>query len=137
MSHANLDIINRFHEAHHQFKLNELRLLVDDNVRWIAFGESSDSGEKQGFEQVIAFLDKLGTIVRQSDGRVEKLIESADDKHVIECLRVQSKSIAGDVIENLVCILWKIEDSKIIEGRLFFADPEMADNLISYISFYQ
>ena len=137
MSHPNLEVINRFFEAYSNRNMNDLRLVLADNARWIFLGQTSCSGISEGFDEVIDFFDIMGAITSRSNSRVEKLISCADDNYVIECLRVWANSEDGDKLDHLVCVLWKIENSKIVEGRHFFADPAAADNFISYISSFE
>ena len=137
MPHHNLDIINRFFEAYSKRNMEDLRLVLADHVRWVSFGDTSHSGVSNGFDEVIAFFDRLGAIMSKSNSRVEKLIESADDNYVIECLHVRANGEDGNNLDHLVCVLWKLENSKIVEGRHFFSDPSAADTFISYISSFQ
>ena len=137
MSHPNHDVINRFFEAYSKRNMNDLRLVLADNARWVSLGQTSYSGIREGFDEVIAFFDIMRAITNRSNNRVEKLISCADDNYVIECLRVSTNAEDGDKLDHLVCVLWKLENSRIVEGRHFFADPEAADNFISYISFFE
>jgi len=137
MSHPNLNVINTFFDAYSKRNMNDLRLVLDDNARWVSLGQTSYSGISEGFDEVIAFFDLMGAITSRSNNRVENLISCADDDYVIECLRVWTNAEDGDKLDHLVCVLWKIENSKIVEGRHFFADPAAADNFISYISFFE
>lgn len=137
MPHPNVDIVNKFFEAYSSHNLDVLRQVMDDDVTWVSLGQPSDHGISKGFDEVIAFLDRMGAITSQSNNRVEKLIMSAEDGYVVECLRVRTNLEEGENLDQLVCVLWKIENSKIVEGRHFFADPEAADNFISYISTFQ
>ena len=137
MPHPNVDIVNKFFEAYSSHNLDALRLVMDDDVSWISLGQPSNHVICKGFDEVIAFLDRMGAITSQSSNRVENLIMSAEDDYVVECLRVRTILEEGENLDQLVCVLWKIENSKIVEGRHFFADPEAADNFISYISTFQ
>ena len=137
MPQPDLDIVNKFFEAYSNHNLDALRLVMDDEVTWISLGQPSNHVISKGFDEVIAFLDQLGAITSQSNNRVEKLIMSAEDGYVVECLRVRTNLEEGENLDQLVCVLWKIENSKIVEGRHFFADPEAADSVITYISTFQ
>ena len=137
MSNPNLDVINRFFEAYSKRDMDDLKLILADNVRWVSLGQPFYNGVSEGFDEVIVFFDRLRAITSQSNNRVERLVTHADDNYVIECLRVWTNAEEGDKLDHLVCVLWKIEDSRIVEGRHFFADPAAADNFVSYISFFQ
>lgn len=137
MPHPNMDIVNKFFEAYSSHNLEALRLVMDDNVTWVSLGQPSGHVISKGFDEVISFLDQMGAITSRSNNRVEKLIMSAEDGYVVECLRVRTNPEKGENLDQLVCVLWKIENSRIVEGRHFFADPETADSFISYISTFQ
>ena len=137
MRHPNLDVIDRFFEAHRQRNMDDLKLVLAENARWISHGQPSQSRVSNGFDEVVAFLDLMEGLISKTDGRVEKLMESADDNYVIECLHLRTIGEDGERLDQLVCVLWKFENSKIVEGRHFFADPTAADIVISYISAFQ
>jgi len=137
MPHPNLNIISRFFDAYSRRNMDELRQILAEDIKWVSFGDPSHNGVSNGFDEVIAFFDRMGAIMSQSNSRVEKLIENADDNYVIECLRVQAHGEGENNLDHLVCVLWKIEDSRIVEGRHFFSDSTTADTLIGYISAFQ
>ena len=134
MSHPNLDIINKFFEAYGKRNLDDLRLVLDENAKWISLGQHPYSGVRNGFDEVIAFFDMMGAIMSRSNNRVEKLIVCANDNYVIECQRVWTNRDDGHNLDHLVCVLWKFEDSKIVEGRHFFSDPAAVDNFFNYLA---
>ena len=137
MPHPNLNIISRFFDAYSRRNMDELRQILAADIRWVSFGDPLHNGVSHGFDEVIAFFDRMGAIMSKSNGQVEKLIESADDNYVIECLRVQANGEGENNLDHLVCVLWKIEDSRIVEGRHFFSDSTAADTVIGYISAFQ
>lgn len=137
MPHPNLEVINRFFEAHSQRNMDDLKQVLAENARWISYGQPSHSGVSNGFDEVVAFLDMMEGLIRRTNSRVEKIIESTDDNYVIECWRLWTDAEDGEKLDQLVCVLWKFENSKIVEGRHFFADPTAADIVISYISAFQ
>lgn len=134
MTAANLDIINSFFEAYGRRDLDGLKLVLDENVKWISLGQHPFGGVRNGFDEVIDFFDTMGAIMSGSNVRVEKLIVSENDQYVIECQHVWTNREDGHNLDHLVCVLWKFENSKIVEGRHFFADPKAADDFYNYIS---
>ena len=134
MTSANLAIIDQFFAAYGKGDMHTLRLVLDKDAKWISLGQHPFGGVKNGFEEVIAFFDQMGQIMGQSNVRVEKLIVSENDKYVIECQHVWTNRSDGHNLDHLVCVLWTIENSKIVEGRHFFADPQAADEFFNYIA---
>jgi uncharacterized protein len=134
MSHPNLDIINKFFEAYGGRNMDDLRLVLDNNAKWISLGRHPYSGVRNGFDEVIAFFDMMGAIMGKSNNQVEKLIVCANDSYVVECQRVWTNRDDGHNLDHLVCVLWKFENSKIVEGRHFFSDPVAVDSFFNYLS---
>jgi uncharacterized protein len=134
MTTSNLDVINKFFEAYGKRDLESLKLVLDENAKWISLGQHPFGGVRNGFDEVIAFFDTMGAIMGGSNVRVEKLIVSENDPYVIECQHVWTNREDGHNLDHMVCVLWKFEHSKIVEGRHFFADPKAADDFYNYIA---
>jgi uncharacterized protein len=134
MTASNLDVINKFFEAYSQHDLEGLKLVLDENAKWTSRGQHPFGGVRNGFHEVIAFFDTMGAVMGGSHVRVEKLIVSENDPYVIECQHVWTNREDGHNLDHLVCVLWKFENSKIVEGTHFFADPKAAEDFYNYIS---
>jgi len=134
MTNTNLDIINKFFEAYDKRDIDALQLVLDENAKWISLGQHPFSGVKNGLNEVIAFFDKMGAIMGKSNVRVEKLIVSENEKYVIECQHVWTNREDRHNLDHIICVLWTFENSKIIEGRHFFADPKAGDDFFNYIA---
>ena len=134
MANSNLDIINKFFEAYGKRDIDNLRLVLADNAKWTSLGQHPFSGVRNGFNEVIAFFDTMGAIMDKSNVSVEKFIVSENDNYVIECQRVWTNRDDEHNLDHMVCVLWKFENSRIVEGRHFFADPKAADDFFNYIA---
>jgi len=134
MANSNLDIINKFFEAYGKRDIDNLRLVLADNAKWTSLGQHPFSGVRNGFNEVIAFFDTMGAIMGKSNVSVEKFIVSENDNYVIECQRVWTNRDDEHNLDHMVCVLWKFENSRIVEGRHFFADPKAADDFFNYIA---
>ena len=137
MSHSNQEIIDRFFEAYSQRDLDGLKLVLAEDAKWISLGRHPYSGVRTGFDEVIDFFDTMGALMSKSNNRVEKLIVCENDKYLLECQRVWTNRDDGHNLDHLVCVLWKFEGGKIVEGRHFFSDPEAMDGFFSYMSTLQ
>jgi ketosteroid isomerase-like protein len=40
----------------------------------------------------------------------------------------------GRKLDHFVCVLWRFEDSRIVEGRHFFSDPEAVDGFFNHVA---
>lgn len=134
MTNSNLDIINEFFDAYANRDIDRLKLVLAEDAKWISLGRHPFSGVRNGFQEVIDFFDTMGKIMGRSNVRVEKLIVSENDRHVIECQHVWTNREDGHNLDHMVCVLWTFENGKIVEGRHFFADPRAADDFYSYIA---
>ena len=134
MTSSNLDLIDRFFDAYGKRDMEGLKLVLAEDAKWISLGNHPFGGVKNGFKEVIAFFDTMGAVMGSSNVRVEKLIVSENDQYVIECQHVWTDRQDGHNLDHLVCVLWKFENSKIVEGRHFFADPKAADDFFNYVA---
>lgn len=134
MEHPNLDLINRFFEAYGNRDLDGLRSVLAENVKWTSLGQHPFSGVRIGFDEVIAFFDTMGAVMGKSNSKVEKLVVGANDTYVVECQHVWTNRDDGHDLDHLVCVLWRFENGKIVEGRHFYADPRAADTFFNYVA---
>jgi ketosteroid isomerase-like protein len=133
MNHPNLDLIQQFFAAYAARDRDALQRVLAEDSRWIALGGHPLSGVKQGFDEIIAFFDAMGAIMGGSHSQVEKLVMGANERYVVECQHVWTHREDGRNLDHLVCVLWKFENGKIVEGRHFFADPQAADGFFNAI----
>lgn len=128
MGHPNKDKVDRFFEAYGKRDMNDIKEVMSDDVTWVFMGRHPLAGMKVGFNEVIAFFDRMGKIMERSKPTVEKLIVSENEKYFIECIYTTTHNSDGNNIDHHACVLWTIENGKIIEGRHFFANPQAVDN---------
>lgn len=67
MNHPNLDLVNQFFQAYGQRDLDSLRRVLAEDAKWTALGQHPLSGARNGFDEVIAFFDRMGTVMGQSN----------------------------------------------------------------------
>ena len=134
MSHSNQEIIDQFFQAYGKRDFDRLRLVLAENARWGSLGRHPYSGVRNGFDEVIAFFDTMGSMMSKSNNRVEKLIVCENENYLLECQRVWTNREDGHNLDHLVCVLWKFENGRIVEGRHFFSDPAAMDEFFTYLS---
>jgi uncharacterized protein len=121
--HPNLELINRFFVAYGNKDLKGISDVVDEKVKWTIPGHHPLSGTKNGVEEVAAFFTQLG----KSDFKADPLVLGVNDNYVIDCHRGWTNREDGKNIDMLWCLLWKIDNGKIIEVVNFAADQYEAD----------
>jgi ketosteroid isomerase-like protein len=134
MSHANIEIIDKFFQAYGKRDINALKGVLSPDVRWHFPGRHPFAGVKKGIDGIVQLFDAMGALMGSSDARVEKLIVSANDNHVIEVQRLRTNRADGNNIDQLLCVLWTFSGGRITEGRHFFADQEEADCFFTTIA---
>ncbi len=135
MVHPNLDIINKFFEAYGKHDPSALRGVLAENVKWTFPGRHPFSGVRAGIDQVVAFFDTMGNIMGKSNVKAEKLMTGANDNYVVECQHLWTDREDGNNLDHHWCVLWKIENRRITEGKHFAADQHEADRFsCEYIS---
>jgi len=133
MTHPNLDLIDAFFEAYGKRDRNALQRVLAENITWVFMGRHPLSGVRKGIDEVIGFFDTMGTLMSKSNSKAERLIISANDNYVIECQHVWTNREDGHNLDHMVCVLWKFENGKIVEGKHFFANPQAADEFFDYV----
>ena len=127
MATKNQDLIDNFFKAYLKRDRTGIRQVMDENVTWSFLGQHKLAGTKKGLDEVIAFFDRIEAIMAKSKPTIEKLIIASNENHLIECQHIKTNREDGINIEHDVCVLWTIENGKIISGMHFFADPKAVD----------
>jgi len=127
MATKNQDLIDNFFKAYLKRDRTGIRQVMDENVVWSFLGQHKLAGTKKGLDEVIAFFDRIEAIMAKSKPTIEKLIIASNENHLIECQHIKTNREDGINIEHDVCVLWTIENGKIISGMHFFADPKAVD----------
>ena len=128
MTTINQQIIDKFFDYYSKRDLDGIKQVMSDNVVWYFLGNHKLAGTKNGITEVINFFDTMGGIMSRSKPSIDKLIVAENDKYLIECQHIKTNLEEGINIEHDVCVLWTIENGKIVSGRHFFADPPAVDN---------
>ena len=127
MKQSNQEIVDRFFEAYKKRDFEAVAKVMSDDVTWFFMGRHPLAGIKTGIKEVIDFYDRMGKIMARSNPKVEKLMVSEKEDHLIECIHSKTNSTDGNNLDHFACVLWTFEEGKIIEGRHFFADPPAVD----------
>lgn len=124
MPQSKQDIINKYFDYYSKKDFTGLKEIMSENVTWYFLGQHPLAGIKRGIKEVVDFFDQVGKIMKESKPNVEKLIVSENDRYLIECIHSKTNRSDNNNLEHYACVLWTIEDEKIIEGRHFFSDQQ-------------
>lgn len=127
MEKTNQELVDAFFDAYIKRNKEGIKQVMDENVTWYFLGQHKLAGVKHGIDEVIAFYDKMGSIMSDSKPSVDKLIIASNENYLIECQHIKTNREDGINIEHDVSVLWTFENSKIVSGRHFFADPKAVD----------
>jgi ketosteroid isomerase-like protein/uncharacterized protein YndB with AHSA1/START domain len=134
MGKTNQEVVDAFFESYLKRDIEGISSVMDKNVIWYFLGQHKLAGIKSGIDEVIAFFDTMGSIMKASKPVIEKLIVASTEDYLIECQHIITNRDDGINIEHDVCVLWKFENGKIISGRHFFADPQTSDHYFNSVS---
>ena len=133
VENQNIDIINRFFEAYSKRDFKELKLVLDEDAKWIFPGKNPLSGTKVGIEGIVEFFDKMGAVMGKSNIRVEKLVTGVNDNYLVECQHIWTNRETGGNLDHHWCVLWSFKDGKIVEGKHFAENQYKADSFFSEV----
>ncbi|MDD4971247.1 MAG: SRPBCC domain-containing protein [Paludibacter sp.] len=133
MAASKQTLIDNFFKAYSERNKAGIKQVMDEHVTWSFLGQHKLAGIKTGIDEVIAFFDKMGSIMSESKPTIQKLIIAENDIYLIECQHIKTNRDDGINIEHDVTVLWEFENGKIISGKHFFADPKAVDNYFNAV----
>ncbi len=128
-SHPNLTLVNNFFKAYAANDLNGIEQILDKNIKWHIPGKHPLSGTKTGVKQVLDFFQTLGKVSLKAS----PIVMGVNDSYVIDCHRNWSETNAGNDFSGMSCLLWKIENNRIVEVFNFPEDQHVVDAFFSRI----
>lgn len=121
--HPNLDLIHAFFTAYGNNDSQGIKKVLDENIKWHIPGEHPLSGTKTGIEEVLAYFKQLG----KGSFKAEPIVMGVSDTHVIDCHRNWSNLENEENLDNMSCLLWRIENNKIKEVHNFPENQKIVD----------
>lgn len=121
--HPNLDLIHAFFTAYGNNDSVGIKKVLDENIKWHIPGEHPLSGTKTGVEEVLEYFKQLG----KGSFKAEPIVMGVNDTHVIDCHRNWSNLENEENLDNMSCLLWRIEDNKIKEVHNFPENQKIVD----------
>src|SRR6185436_7503426 len=74
MTHANIELLDRFFAAYGSRDLVSLRGVLAEQATWTFPGHHPLSGTRVGVDAIVAFFDAMGAVMAGSNVNVEKLV---------------------------------------------------------------
>jgi uncharacterized protein len=127
MTHANLDLIDRFFAAYGSRDLTALRDVLAEDATWTFPGHHPLSGTKVGIDAIVTFFDAVGTIMGRSQPTVDKLVLGVNEQYVVECQHIRTNRTDGPNLDQQLCVLWSFAEGKIVSGQHLAADRDAFD----------
>jgi uncharacterized protein len=126
-THPNLTLINDFFKAYAENSQEGLKKIIAEDIKWHIPGTHPLSGTKIGLQAVLEYFNQLG----KGKFKAEPIVMGFNDNYVIDCHRNWSNLEGGDNLDNMSCLLWRIENHKIVEVHNFPQNQQIVDLFFS------
>jgi uncharacterized protein len=127
--HPNLTLINNFFKAYANNDLDAIGNILDEGIKWHIPGKHPLSGTKTGVKQVLEFFQKLN----KASLKAEPIVMGVNENYVIDCHRNWSNIENGENLNSMSCLLWRIENNRIVEVFNFPENQHIVDSFFSRI----
>ena len=117
----NVATIQRAYDAFNVADLDTLTEIFDENIVWHLPGKSSKATDYQGRDAVLAYFGQLG---QETNGtfRAELQYFAADDEGRVVGYQRSTGERNGKHLDVGNCIVFTLEDGRVIDGREHFED---------------
>ncbi|RKN81293.1 nuclear transport factor 2 family protein [Ulvibacterium marinum] len=126
-SHPNLTLINSFFEAYGKNDIDSIKNILAADIKWHIPGQHPLSGTKKGVDEVLRFFQKLN----KAAFKAEPIVMGVNDNYVIDCHKNWSNLETGKNLNAMSCLLWKIENNRIVEVHNFPENQHEVDAFFS------
>ncbi len=121
--HPNIQLIERFFNAYSTGDFDGMKNVMSSEIKWHIPGKHPFSGTKNGISELMDYLQKLNRF----GFKAEQVVVGVNENYVIDCHRNWSTSSGTAVLNSMSCLLWIIEDRKIVEVFNFPQDQHLVD----------
>lgn len=126
-NHPNLILINNFFQAYGSNDLPKIKEILAEDIKWHIPGNHPLSGTKTGIAAVMEFFQQL----HKGAFKAEPIVMGVNDHYVIDCHRNWSNLEEGENLNSMSCLLWKIENNRIVEVFNFPEDQNKVDSFFT------
>lgn len=125
--HPNIELINDFFKAYSTNDVEAIKKIFANDIKWHIPGTHPLSGTKHGVNAVLEYFQQLN----KGHFKAEPIVMGVNDNYVIDCHRNWSNLEGEENLNNMSCLLWKIEKNKIIEVHNFPENQQIVDLFFS------
>ena len=126
-THPNIILINDFFKAYSINDIEGISKILSEDIKWHIPGYHPLSGTKTGIKEVMEYFQQLN----KGLFKAEPIVMGVNDNFVIDCHRNWSNLENEENLNNMSCLLWKIEDGKIVEVFNFPENQHKVDKFFS------
>jgi len=126
-SHPNIILINDFFQSYASNDIEAISKILSPVVKWHIPGSHPLSGTKTGIKEVLEYFGLLNKVFFKA----EPIVMGVNDNFVIDCHRNWSNLEGVENLNNMSCLLWKIEENKIVEVFNFPENQQSVDLFFS------
>lgn len=126
-THPNIILITNFFKAYAANDSKGIQKILAEDIKWHIPGTHPLSGTKSGIKAVLEYFQKLN----KGHFKAEPIVMGVNDNFVIDCHRNWSNLEGEDNLDNMSCLLWKINNSKIVEVHNFPENQQIVDLFFS------
>jgi uncharacterized protein len=117
----NVAIMRRAYEAFNKADIDTLTEVFDENMVWHLPGRSSMADDYQGRDATLAYFGQIGERTGGTfQAELQDLFAAGDDRVI--GLQRSTGDRDGKHLDVSNCIVFKIEDGKVVDGREHFND---------------
>ena len=117
----NVEVVRRGYEAFNSADMKTLTEVFDENASWHTPGRSSIGGDYQGREATFGHFGRYAGDTAGSFKAVLQEVLWSDDGRVVGVHRNIAER-NGKQLDVVCCIVFELEDGRIIDGREHFFD---------------
>ena len=119
--HKNADLVRRGYQAFNTADMKTLGELFDEKASWHSPGRGSVAGDHVGRDATFAYFGQLG---HETAGtvRAELRLLTADDEGRVVAIHRNTGTRNGKQLDVECCLVFEIEDGRVVDGREFFYD---------------
>ncbi len=125
--HPNIELINAFFKAYATNDVDAIKKIFAEDIKWHIPGTHPLSGTKIGVNAVLEYFQLLN----KGHFKAEPIVMGVNDNFVIDCHRNWSNLEGEENLNNMSCLLWKIENHKIVEVHNFPENQQIVDLFFS------
>jgi len=126
-SHPNIILINDFFQSYASNDIEAISKILSPVVKWHIPGSHPLSGTKTGIKEVLEYF----ALLNKGFFKAEPIVMGVNDNFVIDCHRNWSNLEGVENLNNMSCLLWKIEENKIVEVFNFPENQQSVDLFFS------